>query len=327
MSEADNNDSIPAANAPGNTFSTLSAEDQEHLQQFDSMRHLLRDRIRSVAEHYHVGCYITGRPGSSKTFTIVEELERLGSAWTLRNSRMSAAGLYEVLHEHPEHTVVIDDVPSVIADKQAIQILMAAMGGDPGKPRPITYTTKDTRHVFDFHGGIIAVSNVPLRRDPLADALQSRVPLLEHEPTDAMLAAFMRHRAATGFEDLSPCECLEVVEFVIAESAACDYRLDLRSMTKGWQDFRIAKHRKTHRSWQDLIRSGLKKIVKSPTAFQPNARAAQAMRDQELAQELFRRYPRPEDKAVRDQAWQTATGKSVDTLYRRRRQLENEAQG
>jgi hypothetical protein len=244
MNEADNNNSTSQISAPSHSTSTLSEADQEHLAQFDSMQHLLRDRIRSVAERYHVGCYVTGRPGSSKTVTILEELGSLGSAWTLRNSRMSAAGLYEILREHPEHTVVIDDVPSVVADKQALQILMAAMGGEPGKARPITYTTKDTRRVFDFHGGVIAISNIPLRRDPLADAVQSRVPLLEHEPSDAMLAAFMRHRAASGFEDLSACECRVVVEFVIAESAACDYRLDLRSMTKGWQDFRIAKHGK-----------------------------------------------------------------------------------
>jgi hypothetical protein len=324
MNPADDSDSTSQEDAPLNTCPTLSTEDQEHLQNFESMRHLLRDRVRSVAQHYHVGCYITGRPGSSKTFTVVEELARLGTPWTLRNSRMSAAGLYELLHEHPEHTVVIDDVPSVLADKQALQILMAAMGGAAGKPRPVTYTTKDVRNVFDFHGGIVAVSNVPLRRDPLADALQSRVPLLEHEPTDAMLASFMRHRAGGGFEDLSPCECREVVEFVIAESAACDYRLDLRSMSKGLQDFRIVKHGKTHCCWRDLIRSGLKKIVKSLSGSQANGRAAEALRDQELARELFGRYPGAQDKAARDQAWQTATGKSVDQLYRRRRQSESD---
>jgi hypothetical protein len=71
-----------------------------------------------------------------------------------------------------------------------------------------------------------------------------------------------------------------------------------------------------HRSWQDLIRSGLKKIVKSAVSSQPNSRTAQAQRDQDLAQELFHRYPKPEDKAARDKAWQDATGKSVDMLYR-----------
>jgi len=70
----------------------------------------------------------------------------------------------------------------------------------------------------------------------------------------------------------------------------------------------------------------LKKIVKSSTAPQANARAQQAMRDQELAQEVFRRCPRPEDKATRDQEWQTATGKSVDMLYRRRCQLGSPAE-
>ena len=93
MSEPDSNHSTSQESAPLDSASTLSVADQEHLAQFDSMRHLLRDRIRSVAERlYHVGCYVTGRPGSSKTVTILDELASLGSAWTMRNSRMSAAG-------------------------------------------------------------------------------------------------------------------------------------------------------------------------------------------------------------------------------------------
>ena len=170
----------------------LSPHDQERMRRFDQMRDLLRDRVRGVAEHYQNGCYIVGRPGSSKTFTILEELKRLGLPWTYRNCRMTAAGLFALLGEHPEHAVVLDDIPSLVSDKASLQMLMAALGGEPGKPRPITYTTKNGRLCFDFCGGIIAVSNVPLRRDPLADAVQSRIPLLEHEPSDEMLAAFMR---------------------------------------------------------------------------------------------------------------------------------------
>jgi hypothetical protein len=50
-----------------------SADDHEHLHRFEQMRDLLRDRTRAVAEHYQNGCYVVGRPGSSKTFTILVE--------------------------------------------------------------------------------------------------------------------------------------------------------------------------------------------------------------------------------------------------------------
>src|SRR5437016_5060959 len=83
-----------------------SAEDHANLCAFDRMRDLLRDRTRGVAEGYQNGCYIAGRPGSSKSYTILEELRRLKVPWTYRNGRMTAAGLFDLLEEHPEDTLV-----------------------------------------------------------------------------------------------------------------------------------------------------------------------------------------------------------------------------
>ena len=42
-----------------------------------------------------------------------------------------------------EHCIVLDDVPSLFADKQAIQILLPALDGEPGMPRTVTYKTRD----------------------------------------------------------------------------------------------------------------------------------------------------------------------------------------
>lgn len=195
----------------------LDEADQAHLDEFESMLDLIRDRTRSVAEGYQVGAYLVGRPGSSKTYTVKETLERLDAPWAYRNSRMSPMGLYALLEEHPEHTVVLDDIHTLFGQDAALQILMAALGGRPGQARTVTYTTKDERKSFEFTGGIIAISNLPLGRDPLADAVASRVARLEHEPSDEMIAAFMRAQALKGFEDVTPEACLEVVEFVIAE--------------------------------------------------------------------------------------------------------------
>ena len=272
----------------------LSDEDQALLDEFEAMLDLIRDRTRSVAERYQVGAYLVGRPGSSKTYTVQETLERLDTPWTYRNSRMSPMGLYCLLEEHPEHIVVLDDISTLFDQPQALQILMAALGGKAGQPRTVTYVTKDERKSFQFAGGIVAISNLPLGRDPLADAVASRVALLEHEPSDEMIAAFMRAQAIKGFKDMAPEECLEVVEFVIAQTRACDYRLDLRSMGKAWEDYRLDRHGKALRPWRDLVRSSLKRLVGDDRP-RPEGRAGRIAWERQVARELFERFP--DDKA------------------------------
>jgi hypothetical protein len=140
--------------------------------------------------------------------------------------------------------------------------------------------------------------------------------LLEHEPSDEMLSAFMRDQATRGFEDLTPEECLAVVEFVIAEARACDYRLDLRCMTKGWRDYLMYKHGRALCHWKDLVRSSLKRIV---TPEQSAGRSDRNAWEQEVARDLFQMYP--DDKQLRDSEWHRLTGKAPDSLYRRKREI------
>jgi len=301
---------------------TLCAEDQRHLGEFHRILDRVRDRTRSVAARYQNGCYMVGRAGSGKTHTVLETLKKLNMPYACRNARMSGPGLFAFLEEHPEHTCVLDDIPALFDQRQALQIIMAAMGGEPGKPRTMTYTikSKHERKSFEFSGGIIAISNLPLRRDPLADAVASRAVLLEHEPSDEMLAAFMRAQALRGFEDMTAIECVEVVEFVIAEARASDYRLDLRCMMKAWQDFRQHKHGEALRPWQELVTTSMKRISKADAL--PMRRADEQARLRDIALELFRRFPK--ERNHREEEWQTLTGKSSDALYRHGRRLKAE---
>jgi hypothetical protein len=299
----------------------LSQADEFENQNFERLRNLLRDRTRSVAEGYQNGAYIVGRPGSSKTYTVLEQLRQLDISYVYRNAKMTAPGLWNLLHEHPEGVTVLDDIPSVVAERPAQMILLAALGGDPGMPRTITYTTAeaDGRKAFQYRGSIIAISNVPLRRDPLADAVQSRVPLLEFEPTDAMLAAFMRYLAIRGQPDLLPKECLEVAEFIIGESRASEYRLDLRLMTKAWGDYRLWKQGRSICHWQELVLSSMKLTL--PRIIAPISSAAQKAQEVAFVQELLAQYPGKDGTRQRQDQWKERTGKSADTLYRHERAL------
>ena len=212
------------------SFVSPAASHDALVHGFEQKLQRIRDRVWSVAHNYHTGCYLVGRPGTSKTFTVMEELKRLECPSICKNARMSPWGLFCTIDEHREHVIVLDDITSLFKSDQAMEILLAALDGTPGQPRTVTYKTKDKDFSVPFLGSVIAISNVPMRCDPLARALGSRIVVLEHEPTDDEVAAFMRHLAAKGFMDLNALECLEVAEFIIGETRQYDLRLDLRHL-------------------------------------------------------------------------------------------------
>jgi hypothetical protein len=267
----------------------LSHEDRRLVEQLEAKFQIIRDRVVSVAAGYATSVYIVGRPGTSKTFTVEEQLAQLDIPWVCQNARMTPMGLFDFLAEHPEHVVVLDDIGSLFKNEAALQILLAALGGKPGQPRRVTYKSKDQEQRFFFSGGIIAISNVPLRNDPLAHALGSRITMLEHEPLDEEIAAFMRLLASEGFGELAPKECLDVVEFLINETRNVDQRLDLRHLTKAWQDYRQCVNGHAQTPWQDLVRTSLRKVACEPPV--PLSKKDDIERQRALVRELLERYP------------------------------------
>jgi hypothetical protein len=118
---------------------------------------LLADRVRSVAGKFQTGAYLVGRAGSGKTHTVRRVLEECGANYVILNGRITPAALYEEIEERADSIVVIDDVPTLFDSQHAAQILLAAIGGDPGTPRRVTYVTKKERRITEFRGGIIAI--------------------------------------------------------------------------------------------------------------------------------------------------------------------------
>lgn len=293
----------------------MSDQQNEHdaqlVRELEAKLQIIRDRVGSVAHRYHTACYLVGRPGTSKTYTVKEELQRLDMPWVYQNARMTPMGLFGFLADHPEHIIVLDDIASLFKNDQAIQVFLAALGGEPGKPRTVTYKSKDEEHKILFQGGIVAISNVALRHDPLARALGSRLTMLEHEPTDDQIGAFMRRLALEGFEDLSPEECLEVVEFVIAETRDFDQRLDLRHLTKAWQDYRQVGHGKAQTPWRDLVRTSLHKLPTEPIL--PFSKREDIELQVQLVKELAEKYPNDTQRQLAE------SGMCKSTFYKRRK--------
>lgn len=291
----------------------MSVSDKTLINNFEAKLQLIRDRVASVAHGYHTGCYLVGRPGTSKTFTVRQELDRLEEPNLYRNARMTPWGLFCVLADHPEHIIVIDDITTLFKSDQAMQVFLAALDGKPGESRIVTYRSKDKDEQFWFSGSVIAISNVPLRSDPLARALGSRVVMLEHEPSDDEISAFIRRLACRGYEDLSPDECLEVAEFIIEETRANDQRLDLRHLNKAWQDYRQAKHGKAKTSWRDLVRTSLKKLAVE--SIIPMSKKEDIELQRQLVKELMEKYPN--DRSQQLAEWPH----SKSLFYERRKEV------
>jgi hypothetical protein len=269
--------------------------------------------VGSVAHLYHTAIYMVGRPGTSKTYTVREELGRLGEPWVYQNARMTPMGLFGFLADHPEHVIVLDDIASLFKSDQAVQILLAALGGKPGMPRTINYKSKDEDHKVEFAGGIIAISNVPLRSDPLARALGSRLTVVEHEPSDEEIGAFMRLLALRGYEDMTPAECLEVAEFLVEETREFDQRLDLRHLTKGWQDYRQYKHGFALTPWKDLVRTSLTRPAMEEILLISKQEEKELQR--QMVRDLMEKYPNDTQRQLAE--WPH----SKSLFYARRREV------
>lgn len=290
--------------------------DEDFLKSFEKKQQLLRDRVVSVSLNYHTGCYVVGRPGTSKTHTIREELDRLEVPNIYMNARMTPWGLWEFMAQHPEHVIVLDDITSLFKSEQAMQVFLAALDGKPGEVRNVPYKSKDKDESFPFTGAVIAISNVPLRADPLARALGSRIVIVEHEPSDDEIAAFIRHLAMKGFEDLTAEECVEVAEFVIAETRENDLRLDLRHLTKAWQDFRQHKHGRSQTSWRDLVRTSLRKLATEPITITSKKDEIELQRQK--VRHAISKFPNDRNAQIAE------TGLKQSTFYNRLKEVQAE---
>ena len=149
---------------------------------------------------------------------------------------------------------------------------------------------------------------MPLKNDPLANALRSRIQQVEHEPTDEEIAVFMRQLASAGHKELTSETCHEVVEFVIQETRNHDRRLDLRHMRKAFEDRRQYEDGHSQTSWQDLVRTSLAKSLSQPAGSKREQK-------EQIVRDVVQRFPGDWQRQVEE------SGISKSTLFRIRNQL------
>lgn len=296
----------------------LEPEQKKDRDDFERLTALLETRVRSVVKRYQTGAYLVGRPGSGKTHTVRRVLDECKADYVYLNGRITAAALFEEFAERSDSIIVIDDVPALFDSPQAMQILMAAVGGKPNESRAVTYVTKAGKRRIEFTGGLVGISNCAFSRHPLASALASRLVTLEHEPSDRMLIAFMAAEARKGSEGLAPVECVEVLDFVVNECRAGSHRIDLRHYYKALQDYMCWKNEVCRIPWKTLVKSAMHSIATQDLPATPSSRAETAEIERAIVQEIHALKLTP---AEAEAEWKRRTGKSMAGYYRHRRAM------
>ena len=297
------------------------------LSELNSRLTIIRDRIRGVALRSHTGFYLFGRPGTSKTYTVKTTLDQLNVNYEYFDGHLSAIGLFELLEEHPDSTIILDDVSQLFKNKVALQILLAALGNQPDDrgTRIIKYRRQGRDETVRFTGGIIAISNLELHSDALLEALKSRVHYLQYAPTDEQMAAMMFEIAKNGWRvndhKMTARECMEVARFLVSESQRRNVRLDMRLLVdKSFPDYLQHREGNSVAHWKDLIISTLEEqtVPLIHTQAESGSRKDTMQIEHEIIRQIIAKVP---DRIKRVEAWTEQTGKSERAFYRRLKEM------
>jgi len=301
----------------------------EALLELDRRLGILRDRIRAVATKRTNGLYLCGRPGTSKTFTVKTTLNNLDTTYFYHDGHITPMGLFELIQEHHDKVIVLDDVSEIFRQKQALQILLAALGSQPDDTgtKVVKYRRQGLEQRVNFTGGVIAISNLELQKDSLLQALKSRVHYQRYEPTDEQIVALMYSIAANGFVrrdiTLSPNQSCEVVDYLVAECSRLAVRPDIRLLVdKSLPDYMMWLSKMTETDWRDLVTSTVEEelIALKHTPTKPTlGRSDRKFSEQQLASDIANMHSKRSDRIT---AWKTQTGKSERAFYRRLKEAE-----
>ena len=301
------------------------------LAELNSLQGIVRDFARGVAHHYGTGLYLFGRPGTAKTHTVRKLMEQeIREPYTYQRGHLTPMGLFELIAEHPDDLIVLDDLGAVLDSDVALQILLSALEhpapGDRTRSRTIKYKRQGREERVSFRGGIICISNRELHDNELLGAFKSRVHMLEYDPSDAQLGALMLGIAElgwpnTGRQEICPEETRMVAHFLIEEMLRLGCRFDLRLlMNKAFPDFQQWKDDEAESDWRDLVTASIEEHLVS--VRHPDKRPSRAERKQDEQLIIREILEQQETRVERVRIWTERTGKSERAFYRRLAEMQ-----
>jgi len=301
---------------------------QSPLQSLRNRQALIRDRIRAVVYGHANGVYLFGRPGISKTYSVLTFLETLGERFEHVTGHVTSIGLFEALERNPDSVIVLDDVSDLFSKPPSLQFLLAALGSPPdgSRTRVVKYKRANDERVVHFSGGIIAMSNLQLEghRNQVLAALQDRVHLMSYEPTDAEIEAEIFHIASTAPRTVASVDATLVAQFLLELCRESGVRPSIRLyMDKALDTFQQWQQGRSESDWRDLVRSSVQQmVIAQQHPLRDISRKEQIAGERRLVEELCEMFPGRHERVA---AWKARTGKSQAAFYRRFKELKEDS--
>jgi hypothetical protein len=292
----------------------LTAEEQKHLETLDAKMSHVKDAVRGVAMEFHTGFFLWGEGGTGKSFTVLQELQRLQAKYVYHNTRMTGRGLVDALERAPSDIHLIEDAETLMDDKRAWGVLRSALHSQSTKKPPereITWTAFKTDIRFVFTGGII-ISNANLAESrPEVRSLKTRIGSYNLDISANEIRALMKKICqgghAYGEDYLSPDECWEVGQYISTRLEELHRHLDLRLLMNGFKDYLQFKTQNATNHWHVLLDGRMQERVVY------RGRAEQKAEESRVALEIHKmRVP----LAKKLQLWGEKTGLSQPAYYR-----------
>ncbi len=301
------------------------------LTELNRRQGIVRDYVRAVPRQYATGLYLFGRPGTAKTHTVRAVLEKeIAEPYVYQRGHLTPMGLFELIAEHRDDVIVLDDLAAVLDSDIALQILLSALEhpapDDRTRSRVVKYRRQGREERVSFRGGIVCISNRQLHDDELLGAFKSRVHTLNYDPSDAQLGALMLGLAElgwpnTGQTEIASEEARAVAHFLISEMLRLGCRFDLRLfVNKALPDYQQWKDDETESDWRDLVTASIEEhLVAIRHSDERPSRAERKQDERALLAEILREH---DSRDARVRVWIERTGKSERAFYRRLAEMQ-----
>lgn len=154
---------------------------KKYVLTLDKKIDMVRKSVRAVTRGYKQSRLITGNPGIGKSYAVVEEikdeieaLKEEGKTLTyelVSGGIKDAASFYTMLCDNnsPDKVILLDDVNTVLTDKDCREMLRVATTNDP--IRRLSYASNKIvkgktfyRPRTDFYSKIIIITNIPIKK-------------------------------------------------------------------------------------------------------------------------------------------------------------------